>query len=377
MKKGKAFTALAFLALASLIAPVAQAQASSEFVVGPLPSPPAGVDADGAIEGVVSPGGSCESHWDCPRGYYCSDGECVSCNCPDNSSCGGGSQCFCDHPWLNCDGFSGNGCEANTNTSNSNCGGCGKACTGGKTCQNGACACPSGTTNCGGTCANLQSDNSHCGACGNACSGGSACKNGECGCPQGTIDCFGECVSTSSDTQNCGECGFPCAQGDDCVNGSCTNTFACNSCADCSAKRAQGFNVVLGSSLKTPLPDPFNAILNLFTGNVWACIEWVPQSQTTQQTIDCHGSTIFNTFPYPSVGVKIDTRNLSQTQPPTITVKNCTIVNGMGVYVGENLAWNDSGKKVNLSLKNNKFLNPWAAGARIETGAHVELERNV
>ena len=50
-------------------------------------------------------------------------------------------------------------------------------------CSKGNCACPSGTTNCGGTCVNLttfQTDPQNCGTCGNICPPGTACSSGEC-----------------------------------------------------------------------------------------------------------------------------------------------------------------------------------------------------
>lgn len=61
-----------------------------------------------------------------------------------------------------------------------NCGACNVDCSGGKTCQNEACACPAGQTDCSGTCADLQTDEGHCGSCSIACSGGQTCVAGTC-----------------------------------------------------------------------------------------------------------------------------------------------------------------------------------------------------
>jgi hypothetical protein len=65
--------------------------------------------------------------------------------------------------------------------SNENCGTCGEVCTGGQTCQNGQCTCPSGQTDCSGTCKNLNTDQLNCGGCGTVCTG--VCQNGACTCP--------------------------------------------------------------------------------------------------------------------------------------------------------------------------------------------------
>jgi len=61
-------------------------------------------------------------------------------------------------------------------------------------CSKGNCACPSGTTNCGGTCVNLttfQTDPQNCGNCGNICPPGTNCSSGECVslCSGGQICC--------------------------------------------------------------------------------------------------------------------------------------------------------------------------------------------
>ena len=99
-----------------------------------------------------------------------------------------------------------NGCPAGTvgcsgscsdpMSDNNNCGGCGKACTGGMTCQSGTCACPAPLTNCGGTCFETDGDPTHCGASCTVCpvpgNGGTAtCSQGACGvsCAAGFSAC--------------------------------------------------------------------------------------------------------------------------------------------------------------------------------------------
>jgi hypothetical protein len=95
----------------------------------------------------------------------------------------------CNTGFGNCDGNAANGCETDTRNNPSNCGGCGRPCappTGGTTsCVNSSCsaACPSGQSNCSGTCRNLQTDRLSCGSCGAACGTNQNCANcGVCAC---------------------------------------------------------------------------------------------------------------------------------------------------------------------------------------------------
>ena len=102
-----------------------------------------------------------------------------------------------------------------TQTDNSNCGECGKACTGGTTCSAGLCAmgCPLGETTCEGKCTDPQTDNANCGTCGKPCASGLACcSGGMCGssCTGGLSLCDGMCTDTTKDPKNCGACDAPC-----------------------------------------------------------------------------------------------------------------------------------------------------------------------
>jgi len=69
-------------------------------------------------------------------------------------------------------------------TSNTNCGGCGRACAAGQTCAAGACisgSCGTGLTLCAaGSCRDLTSDPANCGACGRACTAGQTCYASSC-----------------------------------------------------------------------------------------------------------------------------------------------------------------------------------------------------
>ena len=83
-------------------------------------------------------------------------------------------------------------------------------CTGGKTCQNGACMCPFGFTDCRGTCKDLLEDKQNCGSCDHICSSAKSCCSGVC----------------KSDAQNCGSCGHVCPQSCSGISG-CTDAGTC------------------------------------------------------------------------------------------------------------------------------------------------------
>lgn len=107
---------------------------------------------------------------------FCSDGACVL-----------GA---CDAGRGDCDGDAANGCEANTDTDPSHCGGCGAVCGDEHamgTCSGGKCTvtCDPGHGDCDADAANgcevdTSADPKHCGACGSACSGGRPCVLGKC-----------------------------------------------------------------------------------------------------------------------------------------------------------------------------------------------------
>ncbi|MFO0651193.1 MAG: MXAN_6577-like cysteine-rich protein [Polyangiales bacterium] len=107
-------------------------------------------------------------------------------------TCGAGVCSFaCTPGFGNCNGASSDGCEVSTATSVTNCGTCGTTCTvanGVPACVSGACriaSCNTGFADCNGTLSdgcevNLQTSASNCGACGMACSGSASCSAGIC-----------------------------------------------------------------------------------------------------------------------------------------------------------------------------------------------------
>ena len=158
----------------------------------------------------------------------------------------------CDPGFENCTGGYADGCETNTNTSTSHCGGCGDACT----IENGTPKCAMGScqvNSCGGTfrdcdsnpatgCEiNIASHPSNCGGCGVAGSNcntkydnaSSTCSNSACSNP--TCDAgYGDCMpvdfncetDTTSSESHCGACSKACevsnASSNNCSNSMCS-----------------------------------------------------------------------------------------------------------------------------------------------------------
>ena len=102
--------------------------------------------------------------------------------------------------------------------------------------------CPTGMTNCGGECVDLQVDPTHCGSCGNRCpgpssnsgrrqvGGGPVCQGGECSyvCFPGFANCDKDddngCeANLKTDPSHCGNCDTTCNLSADqpCVVGKC------------------------------------------------------------------------------------------------------------------------------------------------------------
>ncbi len=102
-----------------------------------------------------------------------------------------------------------------------NCGGCGRRCQGGATCNGGSCTCATASqTYCGSGCVDLQSNNANCGMCGVTCYSPTSCSAGRCTCPGATQTLCGlSCVDLQSSRENCGACGTVCPIG--CSNGRC------------------------------------------------------------------------------------------------------------------------------------------------------------
>jgi hypothetical protein len=190
----------------------------------------------------------------------------VACNKTNGTAaCDSGSCTItCSSGFANCDGSVTNGCEINTNTSLSHCGGCGQVCNlanASQTCVGGACTlgtCSAGFGNCdniasNGCETNTQTSTDHCGVCGKKCAANEVCKLGVCDsttiqCPTGFLDCNGNpadgCeVNKNTDANNCGTCGNACivANGTgSCVNGVCQIASCSTGFKNCDGAYANG-----------------------------------------------------------------------------------------------------------------------------------------
>lgn len=272
---------LAFAGSVALLAMSGEAScARSERDVSTDTSP--SFSADG---GVVSDGlclsTDCPAPWaTCPGSGLCmvdtsrDVAHCGSCDtrCPSylkwghtSSLCAGGKCAFtCEPFYADCNHSADDGCETHVFDDPKNCGACGADCAdAGGICWKGACGCPSGLTQCGNDCVDLDTDNLHCGSCDGVCKAPTDPNDPrwECGpskqppntkwtCIQGecSMQCapsWGDCndafcadgceLDLSSDPKNCGACGHACAQGQDCVEGACLcngGTLCRGTCVD-------------------------------------------------------------------------------------------------------------------------------------------------
>jgi hypothetical protein len=184
----------------------------------------------------------------CTTGFGNCDGDAVN-GCETNTTtstthCGGcGRPCFfanaaatcasgtcalgaCTTGFANCDSNGSNGCEAALQSDRNNCGACGRQCASGEVCSAGVCTvqCQSGQSNCSGSCVNTATDRANCGTCGTACAAGRICQGGTCilSCPSGQTACGSSCVNTQTDSANCNACGNLCTGGRVCSSGMCT-----------------------------------------------------------------------------------------------------------------------------------------------------------
>lgn len=90
-------------------------------------------------------------------------------------------------------------------------------------------SCPTGFTDCGGACYDLQADPLHCGACTTGCGAVQECQAGACQeiCQvPGTTACGIRgltlvCVDLQTSTLHCGACGNACGAGVPCAGGAC------------------------------------------------------------------------------------------------------------------------------------------------------------
>ncbi|WP_437764765.1 hypothetical protein WMF27_33570 [Sorangium sp. So ce281] len=180
----------------------------------------------------------------------------------------------CEAPYADCDGDPENGCEVNTSTSASHCGGCDELCpavNGDAYCEESECKieCDKGFSDCNGLIGDgcekaITRDVLNCNGCGIECvpteGGRPWCRDGVCGetiCPAGKGDCNGDpddgCeVDLAADPENCVTCGGLCTVANG--TGKCTATgCAIASCAPGFADCGGGYEDGCETSTETSL----------------------------------------------------------------------------------------------------------------------------
>ncbi|KYF99557.1 hypothetical protein BE20_30835 [Sorangium cellulosum] len=182
----------------------------------------------------------------------------------------------CAPGFADCDGIYENGCETNTDTSLSHCGGCGETCTiagGAPKCEGGECkvrTCNSGMGDCDGDpdngCeTNVNSNQTHCGAC--AAAGGvdcntiyanatATCQSGACafvGCKADYANCNSSLsdgceANIRTDEGHCGDCSTQCntihTTSNQCLDGTCNPVCTTAQYDDCGVPK-NGCNIDL------------------------------------------------------------------------------------------------------------------------------------
>jgi hypothetical protein len=196
--------------------------------------------------------------------YGCGQTSCDPCQSLPHatSMCSSGVCVFdsCENGFKNCDGADNNGCEANVQSDPTQCGACGSPCVvphATPNCVNGVCGvgtCEAGYIDCDGDSTNgceaqLQVDPKNCGTCGQGCAPGEGCQNGKCGvfCAKGKANCDGDatngCETPLGTLTDCGFCGDGCDLANaqtSCDNGVCTLVQCKPGFANCNTNQPNG-----------------------------------------------------------------------------------------------------------------------------------------
>jgi len=177
---------------------------------------------------------------------------CVPANGTGGCSAGRCVVTACSEGFADCDGDATNGCEVNTRSDPTHCGGCGTSCVlpnAVGACVAGVCTlttCAPGFGDCNATVGdgcevNLASTLAHCGACRRACAGSNAtmaCIEGTCrvaACTANYGDCDGDAatgceVLLTTNVAHCGMCRRACASGQTCSSNNCACTSSRTFC---------------------------------------------------------------------------------------------------------------------------------------------------
>jgi len=116
---------------------------------------------------------------------------CAPANATGVCTAGGCGIASCNAGFADCDGNPANGCEVNTQTKPANCGACGNVCSipnGAPACATGTCRvanCSAGFADCNamasdGCETNTNTSNTNCSGCGVVCAAGQSCSSGTC-----------------------------------------------------------------------------------------------------------------------------------------------------------------------------------------------------
>lgn len=171
---------------------------------------------------------ACSDDSSCPRGdnWGCVPAPAQSfsvCACvplADKEVCGDGLDNDCNGAADDCRYCDG---ERVANDDHEHCGACGNACRSDQACHSGSCECQDGTsTDCRGSCVQLQQDAENCGECGKSCGPDQTCQSGQCACATGQSYCDDQgCFDFQTDGDHCGDCNTVCTDGQVCRGGSC------------------------------------------------------------------------------------------------------------------------------------------------------------
>jgi len=241
--------------------------------------------------------------------FGCGTG-CSPCNLPNaTAACANGACAVdtCQAGFSDCDGQAASGCESNTATDPSNCGGCGTVCMAANataTCEAGQCGlgpCTQGFADCDmmaqtGCEVNTQADPLHCGGCDSACTVFESCVAGMCEpnpCEPGTADCnmntSDGCETMLGTLLDCNFCGDTCDfanAAETCGMGTCTLGACESGFGDCDMMDATGCEMNLQN-------DPLNcgACNNVCPGGpLAACTNGMCALGCAAGTADCNNN---------------------------------------------------------------------------------------